>query len=138
MRVTSVGAILLGGGFGLMPLGHSTAFIALTVVVWTFGEMLTLPFLTTLVSLRAPSSEQGRFQGLFAMAYSMGVVVGPSVGPRLFASYGGGVLWTFVTALGLLAAVLLLGLSRFWDGRGVTAPPTPLPGGVDAQHRDVM
>jgi predicted MFS family arabinose efflux permease len=122
-RVAACGAVLLGAGFGLLPFGHSAPYLALTVIVWTFGEMLTLPLLTTLVSLRAPAGAQGRYQGMFAMAYSLGIVFGPSVGPRLYAAHGGIVLWSFVTVLGLVAASLLLVISRFWDGRVRSAGP---------------
>ena len=42
--------LLLGAGLGLMPLGRGFAFGALTVAVWTFGEMLSMPLVTALIA----------------------------------------------------------------------------------------
>ena len=47
-RVIAVGTLLLGLGFGLTPFGSTTPFAVLSVVVWTLGEILTLPMLLTL------------------------------------------------------------------------------------------
>jgi len=37
----NISFVLLGVGMVMMPLGRGFAFGALTVAVWTFGEMLT-------------------------------------------------------------------------------------------------
>ena len=74
-RVAAAGAILFGLGFGLLPLGHGAGYVAATIVVWTFGEMLVFPSLMTLMSLRAPAGSQGRYQGLHSLAYSVGCIV---------------------------------------------------------------
>ena len=56
MRLLSAGALLFGLGFVLMPLGRGLAFAALTVAIWTLGEMVTLPTLSGLVANRAGES----------------------------------------------------------------------------------
>src|SRR5262249_32944119 len=53
LRVIGAGSLLLGLGFGLTPLGSSLAWVALTVLVWTVGEMLSLPLLGSFVADRA-------------------------------------------------------------------------------------
>lgn len=116
-RLTAAGALLLGLGIASTGLGDSLPFLALTVVVWTFGEMLTLPLLTMLASLRAPTDAQGRFQGLLLMSYAIGTTFGPALGTWLYASRGGGVLWPVVGATGVVVASGLLMLSCAWDGR---------------------
>ncbi len=116
-RVTSLGAVLLGSGLALTPFAGTLPWLAGTVVIWTFGEMLTLPVLTALVSLRASSSAQGRYQGLFSMSYGLGVTVGPAVGMRVYAGFGGRVLWLAVGTVCGAVALGMLVLSRRWDGR---------------------
>jgi predicted MFS family arabinose efflux permease len=111
-RVAAVGTILLGLGFGLLPLGHGFLYAAMTVVIWTFGEMLVLPTLTTMISLRAPEGGQGKYQGLFSLAFSVGNVLGPAVGMAAYDRLGAPVLWFGVA--GLAAAVA----SGFWLGGG--------------------
>jgi MFS family permease len=130
-RVTALGAAFLGLGLALTPFSGSTLWLAGTVVVWTVGEMLTLPVLTTLVSLRASASAQGRYQGLFSMSYSLGITVGPVVGTRLYTSLGGRMLWLAVGVVSGIVALAMLALSRRWDGR-TTMQPQPDTGAVPA------
>lgn len=116
-RLTAAGSLLLGAGIAATGLGRSLPYLAATVVVWTFGEMLTLPLLTTLASLRAPANAQGRYQGLLLMSYGVGTTLGPGLGTWVYASYGGGVLWPAVGATGTIVAAALMLLSLRWDGR---------------------
>ena len=102
-RVAAAGTLLLGLGFGLLPLGRGFLYAALTVVVWTFGEMLVLPTLTTMISLRAPQGAQGKYQGLFSLAFSVGNVFGPLIGMGIYDRLGAPALWFSVA--GLSAAV---------------------------------
>src|SRR5688572_16257380 len=46
LRAVALGVVLNGVGFGLMPWGSSLGFAVLTVMIWTWGEMLQAPFMT--------------------------------------------------------------------------------------------
>jgi predicted MFS family arabinose efflux permease len=116
-RVVALGALLLGAGFALTPWSNSVPYLAATIVVWTFGEMLTLPVMMALVSLRAPTGAQGRYQGLYTMSYSLGITVGPAAGTWVFTTSGGTALWLSIGVLGALASAAMLSLSQRWDGR---------------------
>lgn len=106
-RTASVGALLFAAGFTLMSVAHGPMLMALAIAVWTFGEMLAFPSLMTAVSLRAPPGEQGRYQGLHALAFSLGMTAGPTLGARLSQARGFATLWLTVGALALVVAVLL-------------------------------
>ena len=108
-RVASVGGLLLGLGFALMPFGRGALYAALTVVVWTFGEMLTMPMLMTLVAARAHESSQGEYQGLASLAFAVSWVIGPTLGMAIYDHLGSDVLWY---ACGALGVALSLGYSR--------------------------
>ena len=115
-RVASVGVLLLGCGFALMPLGRTGLYAILTVVVWTMGEILTMPMLMTLVSLRANEAAQGEYQGLCSLAFATAWVVGPTLGMGVYGHLGPDSLWF---GCGLLGLALSLGFSR------LRARPTP-------------
>jgi len=112
-RVAAAGAGFLGLGFGLLPFGRGWAYGALTVAVWTIGEMLFIPTVTTIVSLRASDENQGRYQSLLSVAFGLGFVIGPSLGTRVYERFGGTAVWLGVA--GLAAAIAPLFLVR---GRG--------------------
>ena len=110
MTIVGIGALLVCLGFGLMPLGATAAFAALTIVVWTVGEMLALPLLNAVVADRAGTSNRGRYMGLYNMAYSVAFIIAPAAGTSVYHHFGPSVLWVGVGALGvpLLAGSLVL------------------------------
>jgi MFS family permease len=69
--------------------------------------MLAFPSLMTAVSLRAPPGAQGRYQGLHALAFSVGMTLGPLLGARISAAHGWGALWLCAAGLALGVAALL-------------------------------
>lgn len=111
-RVAALGAVLFALGFGAMPLARGPGLLAVTVAVWTVGEMLAFPSLMTAVSLRAPEGGQGRYQGVQGLAFSLGMTVGPAVGGKLTALAGFDVLWAAVAVVAMAAAGLLAAVSR--------------------------
>jgi predicted MFS family arabinose efflux permease len=106
-RVMATGVMLLGLGFGLMPLSRGAAWAAFTVVVWTFGEILALPMLLALVSSRA-GSRQGEALGALSLAFAIGATAAPLLGMGLYARLGGDSVWYACTLLGVLLAVMYL------------------------------
>jgi len=104
--LVGVGALLLCAGLGMMPFGSSVPYVALTIVVWTFGEMLALPLANTLVADRAGRGQRGRYMGLYMMAFSIAFVFAPAGGTWIYESFGPDVLWYGV---GLAGVPLCLG-----------------------------
>jgi MFS family permease len=120
--VAAGGAAFLGLGFGLMPFGRGWLYGAMTVAVWTIGEMLFIPTVTTMISLRASEENQGRYQSLLSVAFGLGFIAGPALGTRVYERFGGTVLWLGTAGLALAAAVVFL-----FPGRG---PEGTAPGGA--------
>lgn len=109
-----VAAALIGVGFSLVHFASSLAAFAGTVAVWTLGEILMAPVNNSVVADLAPDDMRGRYQGAFALTWSVGFLVAPSVGPLVLERAGSGVLWGGCAAAGLAAAVghLALGPAR--------------------------
>jgi MFS family permease len=108
-RVMGVGAMLVCVGFGLLPLGATVPFVVFTVVVWTIGEMLSMPMTNALVSRRAEDvagGAAGRYMGIYTQAWSVAFVLAPTLGTSAYARWGGDVVWA---SCALLAVPLGLG-----------------------------
>lgn len=112
MRVIALGAALICIGFGLMPLGGSKAFLLFTVLVWTLGEMICLPYINALVAERAGKTHQGRYMGLYVSAFASAFVFAPVVGTQVFQRYGPDTLWFGVAAMAIPLALGSLMLER--------------------------
>lgn len=103
-RMINISFLLLGLGFGLIPLGRGFAYAAVTVAIWTFGEMLSMPLFTSLISGRADPESRGRYLGLFSFAFSLALIIGPTIGTAIYGRWGGSALWYGCGAAGLLLA----------------------------------
>jgi MFS family permease len=106
-RALPLGAFLTGAGFGAMGLVGSFPGVALTVVVWTFGEMILLPGASAWVAEIAPAHRRGAYMGLFIMIFSVAFSTGPWLGATVYERYGAGVLWGLVFVFGCLSTALL-------------------------------
>jgi len=111
-RMINISFVLMGIGFGLMPLGRGFAYAALTVAVWTFGEMLSMPLFTSLISGRARPESRGRYLGLFSFAFSLALIIGPALGAAVYERWGGAALWFGCGAAGFLLAAAFSLLKR--------------------------
>jgi len=105
-KVVAVGSLSLGAGYALMPFGTSYPYAVFTVVVWTVGEMLTLPLLVTMAAGRADESSHGRYQGLLSLSFASSMVAGPAAGLWIYQSLGSDRLWY---SCGLAGLVLFAG-----------------------------
>ncbi|MFE1317644.1 MDR family MFS transporter [Kitasatospora phosalacinea] len=108
-----VGALLTGWGFGLTALaGSSAALYALTVAVWTVGEIVTAPTMMALVAEHSPARARGRYQGVYSLSWSLASFVGPLGGGLLLQYAGSWALWGTCAAAGTLAALAFVALGR--------------------------
>ncbi len=103
IKLVALGALLIGLGFGLMPLGRSYAYIALTVMVWTMGEILTMPLTATVTANRAGAAA-GRYMGMLSMAFSLAIFIAPLTGNWALATIGGDALWFLLGGAGAACA----------------------------------
>jgi MFS family permease len=125
LRVIGVGAFLLCAGFALLPWGTTPVALAVTVLVWTCGEMLTTPLLESFVARRSPVENRGQYMGMFSAAFSVAFVLAPVGGTWVYGQYGYLTLWGLCGALGviLLAAFFLLSVTV--RKRHTTGAPVP-------------
>jgi predicted MFS family arabinose efflux permease len=114
-HVIGAGALIVCVGMGMTPLGSGIAFAVLSVTVWTFGEMLSLPLLNVVAAGRATPGNRGRYMGLYTTAFSAALVFAPGLGSFVYERLGPQALWYGVAGLGLPLAVAPLLLARLLD-----------------------
>jgi MFS family permease len=97
-------ALLTGCGFGLTAFAGAAWFYALTVVVWTAGEMLGVPANMAMVAELSPVHARGRYQGVYSLAWSAASFLAPMTAGFLLTESGGDAVWLTCTLLGAVAA----------------------------------
>jgi MFS family permease len=103
-RMINLSFILLGLGFGLMPLGRGFAFAGLSMAILTFGEMLSMPLVTALIAGRADDATRGRYMGMFSFSFSLAFIISPAAGTAIYQRFGGDAVWVVCAAVCLLLA----------------------------------
>lgn len=112
MRVAAVGAGLVGCGLALLVLGHSVLIAVLSTLVWTLGEMLSLPMTNAVAAERAGRGAAGRYMGAYTLAFSTAFVLAPILGGWTYQRHGGDALWGAAGAAGGLLFISFWALNR--------------------------
>ncbi|MEV8507371.1 MFS transporter [Actinoplanes sp. NPDC051475] len=132
-RVLALATVILGIGFGLNAFAGTAAFYAITVVIWTLGEMLQSPSNSALVAELSPSLLRGRYQGVNSLSWSAGSALAPVIGGFVQQHAGSAVLWLGCAVIAALVAAgqLISGPARerraaeLRVSEGVVTSPAP-------------
>jgi len=128
-RTLALGALLSGAGFGAMAFARDFWSLAVTVVVWTFGEMLFFPASAAYATDIAPDERRGEYSGLYTMMFSVAFAVGPWAGTVVLERSGARVLWGLTFLLGAIAAAMFLRLPEPIHHGGAPEQTLPDAGG---------
>jgi MFS family permease len=115
LDVVCIGVLFLFGGYFLLPFGSGFAYVAATVLVWTLGEMLTMPMTSSIVASMAGESSRGRYMGLYSLSFSVAMFVGPPAGAWIYENAGKDTLWL---AMGLAGPAVWAGFRRLKARKG--------------------
>ncbi len=127
-RMLAVAAVVIGVGFGLTAFADTPIFYAVTVLVWTIGEMINAPANSTLLAELSPAALRGRYQGVFSLSWSIAGFGAPIVGGFVQEHAGTSALWLACAVLGVVVAVaqVFAGPARERRALALSRPePTP-------------
>lgn len=107
----ALAALLLGTGFGLTQFANTLGLYALTVVVWTIGEVIGAAVAPVIVSEMSPPALRGLYQGIWGSSWGLAFFIGPALGGFVLQHYGSGVLWSAAFGLGIVMFFAYLAMS---------------------------
>ena len=103
-----LGALLCSIGFGGMALIKESIGLIVTIIIWTFGEMIFFPSTASYVSEVAPPKRRGEYMGYYQMTFSLGFMLGPWIGTAIYENYGAFNLWIFIFCIGMISTLCML------------------------------
>jgi MFS family permease len=103
--VLAVSNLIVAVGFGLTAYADAAWWYAMTVLVWTMGEMLQSPTNSTLIAELSPTALRGRYQGVFALSFSAAAFLAPILGGYVLQHFGGTALWLGCFGVAVVAAL---------------------------------
>jgi len=135
-HVLALSSLVIAVGFGLTAFAGAVWLYAVTVLVWTVGEMLNSPSTSTTIAELAPAAMRGRYQGMLSLSFSVAGFAAPVLGGLVREHLGNASLWLGAGVLALLVALghLIFGPARERRAAALSAaasPPRPRPEPVD-------
>ena len=121
-------ALLLGLGYGFTGLAGSLALFALSVAIWTLGEVVASAVAPAIIADLAPIELRGLYQGIFGSAWGLAFFIGPVLGGWVYERLGPGGLWLGCLLLGILLSAGYLSLGRPAKARMAESDPPALDG----------
>jgi predicted MFS family arabinose efflux permease len=77
---------------------------AATVLFFTAGEMLALPYINTTVMNRATELTRGKYSAAYSVSWAVAQIIGPASGGYIAAHWGYNALWVFLVLMCLICA----------------------------------
>ncbi|MGZ4614496.1 MAG: MDR family MFS transporter [Actinomycetes bacterium] len=128
-RVMATSGVFVGVGFGATAWASTPAQYAVTVAIWTVGEVIGAAVGPAIVADLSPAAMRGRYQGLFSFSFALAALVAPLAGGAVYDVFGGPVLWAGCAALSLVTAAghLVIGPARARRLEELRAAETAVP-----------
>jgi MFS family permease len=110
-ETVAVSALLLGLGFGSTALASNFSLFALSVAIWTLGEIGSTSVAPTIIADLSPVDLRGLYQGIFGAAWGLAYFFGPLTGGWIYENLGGDALWVGCLMIGIVLAFCYYALS---------------------------
>jgi len=104
-KLIALGTILLGLSYVILLYEKWAGVAVICLILFTVGEILTLPFITSAIINRASESLRGRYLALYGMAFSVTHIITPIVSLQIAESYEFSTLWIIVGVASIFTAI---------------------------------
>jgi predicted MFS family arabinose efflux permease len=112
IRVLFYGALCIAFGYYILLVDAWVSVLVLSIVLLSFGEILSFPFSNAVALNRAPKGQEGQYMGLYTMSFSLAHIACSKTGLDIIAHFGYQTNWIVMGSLGLLAAICCVWLNR--------------------------
>lgn len=117
------GILMCAAAYAMLAINHHISLIMLSISILSVGEILVLPFMSTITALRSGKTNQGAYMGLNGMTFSISFIITPLLGTSVASDLGFNTLW-----IGSGAVLALAGIAMYFVVNWL------LPGEVKAAH----
>lgn len=99
------GVFMVGASFLLLNIPAASIAVASSMIVLvTFGEIFSMPFMNSYWITRTQPSNRGQYAALYTMAWSAAQTLGPMGGAQVVEHYGFNLLWWLVGGICIFAS----------------------------------
>jgi len=91
--------------FLVLPGVGPVIIAAATVLFFTAGEMLTLPYISTMIMSRATEYNRGKYSAAYSLSWAVAQIIGPAAGGFIAVHWGYNTLWFVLVAFCAVCAL---------------------------------
>jgi len=100
LQFISRGVVLAGFGYLLFNILPPVAAAGvLFILMFTIGEMLSIPFMNSFFVIRSSDHNRGQYAGLYTMSFSISSILAPTLGAYMVEHHGFSTWWYCAAAL---------------------------------------
>jgi MFS family permease len=85
--------------------GNPKWIALLMIILITFGEIASMPFMNTIWTLRSNDRNRGQYAALYTMAWGVAQVLGPYICSHIAESFGFEAMFTVLSIILFIAAI---------------------------------
>ena len=112
IKIIFWGAFLISLSFYVLLMDAWVGILAISIIIITFGEILSFPFSNAFAMGRAPRGQEGRYMALYTMSFSLAHIVSSKVGLEIIGTFGYATNWFLMGSFGVVAILFNLWLQR--------------------------
>jgi predicted MFS family arabinose efflux permease len=112
MKIIFWGAFLISLSFYVLLMDAWVGILGISIIIVTFGEILSFPFSNAFAMGRAPRGQEGRYMALYTMSFSLAHIVSSKVGLEIIGVFGYATNWFIMGSFGVVAMLFNLWLQR--------------------------
>lgn len=112
MKIIFWGAFLMTLSFYILLMDAWVGILGISIIIITFGEILSFPFSNAFAMGRAPRGQEGRYMALYTMSFSLAHIVSSKVGLEIIGIFGYATNWFLMGSFGVVAMLCNLWLQR--------------------------
>lgn len=109
----ALGSVLTAVGFGGMAFTTEIWGLIITIIIWTFGEMIFFPSAASFATDISSEERRGEYMGYYQMMHSLAFIIAPWSGAKIYEVWGSQILWIFTFFSGIASALLYIKLRNY-------------------------
>ena len=112
IKSIAIGSLFITLGYYILLLDSWVGVLIISIILLTFGEIFSFPFVNAVALNRAPKGQEGQYMGFYTMSFSLAHIVSSKTGLEIIAHYNYQVNWLVMGTLGALSLLCCFWLNK--------------------------
>jgi predicted MFS family arabinose efflux permease len=112
IKSIAIGSLFITLGYYILLLDSWAGVLVISIILLTFGEIFSFPFVNAVALDRAPKGQEGKYMGFYTMSFSLAHIASSKTGLEIIAHYNYQVNWFIMGTLGALSLLCCFWLNK--------------------------